>query len=248
VSKPTESTNGRNGSDQALAAATGLCTLLFALTLGLAILGVPAEWSRHHAVLVWGSTVALGLLVIGLGIATARRGGRLPPPVPIQSVRTGDGTGDVTVAAAGATVDRSRHVHDVGRDAAIAEPGGVVNIYNAAPEPAPAARAGQLVVGELPGVPPAFVEREELDRLAAIFTGGGGVAAVSALSGTRGAGKTQIAAAYARRAVEENVELVAWVSAATPDSLLSGLADIARAVGVEDPDGDSAASAARLRD
>jgi hypothetical protein len=44
------------------------------------------------------------------------------------------------------------------------------------------------------------------------------------------------------------VELVAWVSAETPDSLLSGLANVARELGVEDPDGNSAASATRLRD
>jgi hypothetical protein len=172
--------------------------LLFAVTLALAIAGVP----KNHAVLAWGATAALGLLVIGLGVATVRRSDRRQAPAPIQSVHT-SGPGDVTVAAVGATVDQATHVHDIGRDAAIAERGGVVNIYTAAASPAPAARAGQLVVGELPGVPPAFVERVEVDRLATVFIGGGRVAAVSALSGARGAGKTQIAAARPPRARRE---------------------------------------------
>jgi hypothetical protein len=41
---------------------------------------------------------------------------------------------------------------------------------------------------------------------------------------------------------------VAWVSGETTDGLVTGLAEVAQAVGVADPDGDSIISALRLRD
>jgi hypothetical protein len=61
-------------------------------------------------------------------------------------------------------------------------------------------------------------------------------------------GKTQLAAAYAREQVGVGCPLVAWVSGETTDVLVAGLAEVARAVGVADPDGDSVTSALRLRD
>jgi hypothetical protein len=239
-----ELTSKRDRAGLVLASAGALCGVGFALAGGVAVGLVPAEWSKHHAVPVWGATIVLGLLLVAIAVATARRASPRSSPGLIESVHTG-GAGDVVVAGAGAHVDTSSRVGDVAGDMVIAAAGAIVNIGSAAATPAPAAREGQLVVGELPGVPPAFVERGELALLAAVFDGAGGVAAVSALSGTRGAGKTQIAAAYARRAVKQRVELVAWVSAATEDSLLSGLAEVARALGVEDPDGDSTVSAMR---
>ncbi len=231
-----------------LASAGGLCGVGFALAGGVAVGLVPADWSKHHAALVWGATVVLALLGVAFAVATARRASPPPPPgALIESVHTTGRAGDVVVAGAGAHVDTSSRVGDVAGNMVIAAAGAIVNIGSAVATPAPAAGEGQLVVGELPGVPPAFVERGELELLAGVLAEGR-VASVSALSGTRGAGKTQIAAAYARRAVEQHVELVAWVSAATEDSLLSGLGEVARALGVEDPDGDSAVSAMRLRD
>ena len=123
-----------------------------------------------------------------------------------------------------------------------------VSIGSLEAQPAPRQREGQIVVGELPGAPPAFVEREAVDRLAAAFEAGGGVAVVSALTGQRGAGKTQVAAAYARQAVNDGVDLVAWVSAEDDSRLLAGLEEVARRLGVADPEGDSEISAGRLRD
>ena len=108
-------------------------------------------------------------------------------------------------------------------------------------------RAGQVVVGELPSAPPAFVMREAVDRLAAAFAADSSIA-VSVLTGGRGTGKTQIAAQYAREAVANGIELVAWVSAVDQNRLLAGLADVANRLGVADPKGDSEASAGRLRD
>ncbi len=107
---------------------------------------------------------------------------------------------------------------------------------------------GQIVVGELPGRPPVFVKRDAAGRLAKAFADGGGVAAVSSLTGGRGSGKTQVAAQYARQAVAEGVGLVAWVSAEDRVRMLSDLGEVARRMGVEDPDGDSEVSAKRLRD
>ena len=116
-----------------------------------------------------------------------------------------------------------------------------------APGPTPVATSGQIVVGELPGASPSFQQRPELAELIGVFDAGGRVAVVCALTGARGVGKTQLAAAFARRQAAAGCSLVAWVSAETTDTLIAGLDEVARAVGVADPEGDSAASAVRLR-
>ncbi|MGK8491833.1 tetratricopeptide repeat protein [Nocardia asiatica] len=64
----------------------------------------------------------------------------------------------------------------------------------------------------------------------------------------RGAGKTQLAAAYARQALDHERGLVGWVNAETVDTLYTGLAEIADHLGVAAPDGDPVKSAHRLRD
>ena len=109
-----------------------------------------------------------------------------------------------------------------------------------------AVRPGQVVVGEIPREPPAFVARVMVSRLAAA-AGGGRVAVVCAVTGLRGVGKTQIAAAYARARVGEGWGLVGWVNAETRDVLLDGLKRVAEGLGVADPEGDSLESARRLR-
>ncbi|HEX8104138.1 MAG TPA: tetratricopeptide repeat protein, partial [Solirubrobacteraceae bacterium] len=107
--------------------------------------------------------------------------------------------------------------------------------------------AGQIVVGELPGSPPAHIAREATERLTELSSGSGQATNVVTLTGVPGTGKTHVAAEYGRRAVAEGVELVAWVSAEDHDRLVSGLAEVARAIGVDDPEGDSERSAERLR-
>ena len=110
-----------------------------------------------------------------------------------------------------------------------------------------AVRAGQVVVGEIPQKPAAFVTRDTVARLAAA-AGGGQAAVLCAVTGLRGVGKTQVAAAYARSRVIDGWGLVGWVNAETRDILLTGLARVADALGVADPEGDSLESARRLRE
>ncbi|MET9028931.1 tetratricopeptide repeat protein [Nocardia sp. NPDC004168] len=102
-----------------------------------------------------------------------------------------------------------------------------------------------VVVGRIPREPPRFVVRDELARLRRALER---PAAAVVVTGLRGAGKTHLAAAHARSLFDSGQGLVGWVNAETPDSTLSGLADIAQRLGVADPDGDSAVSARRLRD
>jgi len=113
--------------------------------------------------------------------------------------------------------------------------------------PAVVATPGQVVVGEIPREPPAFVERETLARLTEA-AGPGEVAVVYAVTGLRGVGKTQLAAAYARERVGQGWGLVGWVNAETADALLAGLARIADRLGVGDPNGDSLESSRRLKE
>lgn len=83
-----------------------------------------------------------------------------------------------------------------------------------------------LVIGQLPGEPQSFVQRDLIRRLL-LELNTSQVVVVTALTGMRGVGKTQVAAACARAAVEERVPLVAWVNAETVESLLAGLVRVA---------------------
>jgi tetratricopeptide (TPR) repeat protein len=107
-------------------------------------------------------------------------------------------------------------------------------------------RAECVVVGDVPQEPPAFQPRP--DRVAVLeATGGPRVSVVFAVTGIRGVGKTQVAAAYARRRIVNRWRLVAWLDASEEVSILAGLARVAVAAGVGKPGEDPRELATSVR-
>ena len=90
---------------------------------------------------------------------------------------------------------------------------------------------GSVVIGEVPQRPRAFQPRPDL--IVALDRRGPGVTVVRALTGMRGVGKTQVAAAYARSCIDAGWRLVAWISADSNSQILDGLAQVAVALQIE---------------
>ena len=133
-----------------------------------------------------------------------------------------------------------------------ASAGGDIQITNnygtSAPQPIqPSPLAGIRVgaSGPIPQEPEHYVARDQVGELA-IGLAGQRIAVV--ITGMRGAGKTHLAAAYARQTLVRRDGLVGWINAETSETLYTGLAALADRVGVTAPDGDTHASAVVLRD
>ncbi len=103
---------------------------------------------------------------------------------------------------------------------------------------------GQVVVGEIPREPAGFQPRGGLQ---AQLTAVKGVAVLSAVTGGRGVGKTQLAAAIARRRITEGWPVVAWIVAEDPDQVLSGMDRLARGLGLVSTEDDSVTAARAAR-
>lgn len=104
---------------------------------------------------------------------------------------------------------------------------------------------GPVVVGNIPQRPAASQSRAGLLEQ---LTGQDSEApVVFALTGTRGAGKTQLAAAVARARIAAGWRLVAWVDAEDHRMMLAGLHRVACALGLAGPSGAAQDSAAAVR-
>jgi tetratricopeptide (TPR) repeat protein len=104
-----------------------------------------------------------------------------------------------------------------------------------------------IVVGDVPQEPAGFQPRADLLAELDAPGPGGRVRVVRAVTGMRGVGKTQLAAAYARARIDDGWRLVAWVNAETTAAVLGGLAEVAAALGLEAGDAAAAGRAVRRR-
>ena len=104
-----------------------------------------------------------------------------------------------------------------------------------------------LVIGDIPQEPAAFQPRAGLMKTLEQNTGGPRVAVVFAVTGVRGVGKTQVAAAHARRRIGERWRLVAWLDASDEGSVVAGLAQVAVAAGIGTLSDDARELATRVR-
>lgn len=112
---------------------------------------------------------------------------------------------------------------------------GGVYIHNSHAEP-----VGQIVTGLIPHEPPNFQVPPQVAELAESV-------AVCVVTGPRGIGKTQIAAAYARQRVRDGW-LVAWIGAETVEQAQAGMAELGVRLGVNWPGEHASVTATRVRD
>ena len=104
-----------------------------------------------------------------------------------------------------------------------------------------------VVVGDVPQEPAGFQPRADLLAELDAPSPGGRVRVVHAVTGMRGVGKTQLAAAYARARIDEEWRLVAWVNAGDRAAVLGGLAEVAAALGLDAGEAEAAGREVRRR-
>ena len=97
----------------------------------------------------------------------------------------------------------------------------------------PSASPTRIRFGSRPVLAAGFVRRQGQDELFdAVFAHS---EPRTVLTGTRGSGKTQLAAAVAARCEEEGWPLVAWIHAASRKEILAGLYEFALRIGIDAP-------------
>ena len=97
----------------------------------------------------------------------------------------------------------------------------------------PSASPTRIHFGSRPAIAAGFVKRQGQDELfEAVFTR---AEPRTELTGMRGSGKTQLAAAVAARCEEEGWPLVAWIHAASRKEIIAGLYEIALRAGIDAP-------------
>ena len=97
----------------------------------------------------------------------------------------------------------------------------------------PSASPTRIRFGSRPAIAAGFVKRQEQDELFdAVFTR---AEPRTVLTGMRGSGKTQLAAAVAARCEEEGWPLVAWIHAASRKHIIVDLYEVALRIGIDAP-------------
>ena len=97
----------------------------------------------------------------------------------------------------------------------------------------PSASPTRIRFGSRPAIAAGFVKRQGQDELVeALFAR---AEPRTVLTGMRGSGKTQLAAAVATRCEEEGWPLVAWIHAASRKEILAGLYELALRIGIDAP-------------
>lgn len=158
-----------------------------------------------------------------------------------------DRSADAAELPAGNGPTRNDIVGDVAMAVQAGAIAGGVHFHAAPPlTPSAASLPAQVVAGRLPHEPPHYQPLPQLATLDALASSGT-AAVVCAVTGQRGVGKTQLAAAYARQRIRDGWPLVAWVGAETADELVAGLSELADALGLRRPEEDSAEGLVRLR-
>jgi len=103
----------------------------------------------------------------------------------------------------------------------------------------------QIVFGEIPQQSISFEDRPELqDKLMRLSSRDN---LVFAVTGIRGAGKSQLASSVARRRMAEGWRLVGWIDAENQAQMLDSLARLAAELGISSETSESKTSALRLR-
>ena len=108
----------------------------------------------------------------------------------------------------------------------------IKEIHSAIPQSQPASPT-RIRFGSRPRVTTGFVKRDGQDELFdAVFTR---AEPRTVLTGMRGSGKTQLAAAVAAKCEEESWPLVAWIHAASRTELVADLYELALRIGIDAP-------------